>query len=64
VERPSSTVEGRALQPAQDINTLGANGPVDVIITGWNMPEMSGIDFIRSVRSMPETKDTPMLQAT
>ncbi len=37
---------------------------MDVIITGWNMPEMSRIDFIRSVRSMPETKDTPMLQAT
>ena len=43
---------------------MGANGPVDVFITGWNMPEMSGIDFIRSVRSMPETKDTPMLHAT
>jgi CheY-like chemotaxis protein len=37
---------------------------VDVIITGWNMPEMSRIDFIRSVRSMPETKETPMLHAT
>jgi len=25
---------------------------------------MSGIDFIRSVRSMPDTNDTPMLHAT
>jgi two-component system chemotaxis response regulator CheY len=39
-------------------------GPVDVIITDWNMPEMSGIDFIRTVRSMPEIKDTPVLMVT
>ena len=37
---------------------------MDVIITGWNMPEMSGIDFIRTVRSMPEIKDTPVLMVT
>ena len=34
------------------------------IITDWNMPEMSGIDFIRTVRSMPEIKDTPVLMVT
>jgi len=39
-------------------------GPVDVIITDWNMPEMSGIDFIRAVRAMPEIKDTPVLMVT
>jgi len=39
-------------------------GPVDLIITDWNMPEMSGIDFIRTVRSMPEVKDTPVLMVT
>jgi two-component system chemotaxis response regulator CheY len=39
-------------------------GPVDLIITDWNMPEMSGIDFIRTVRSMPEIKDTPVLMVT
>jgi len=39
-------------------------GPVDLIITDWNMPEMSGIDFIRTVRSMPDIKDTPVLMIT
>jgi len=39
-------------------------GPIDVIITDWNMPEMSGIDFIRAVRSMPEIKDMPVLMVT
>lgn len=39
-------------------------GSVDMIITDWNMPEMSGIDFIRAVRAMPEIKDTPVLMVT
>jgi CheY-like chemotaxis protein len=64
VERPSAQSRDAPDSLAQDINTLGAGGPVDVIITGWNMPDMSGIDFIRSVRSMPDTNDTPMLHAT
>jgi len=37
---------------------------VDMVITDWNMPEMSGIDFIRSVRSNPATKDLPILMVT
>lgn len=39
-------------------------GPVDLIITDWNMPEMSGIEFIRTVRSTPEIKHTPVLMVT
>jgi two-component system chemotaxis response regulator CheY len=39
-------------------------GPVDVIITDWNMPEMSGIEFIRTIRSKPDTKNTPVLMVT
>lgn len=38
--------------------------PVDMIITDWNMPEMSGIDFIRTVRSTPAVKDIPVLMVT
>jgi two-component system chemotaxis response regulator CheY len=37
---------------------------VDLIITDWNMPEMSGIEFIRTVRSTPEIKHTPVLMVT
>jgi two-component system chemotaxis response regulator CheY len=48
----------------EGLDRLSAGGPVDVIITDWNMPEMSGIDFIRTVRSMPEIKDTPVLMVT
>jgi len=41
-----------------------ASGPVDVIITDWNMPEMSGIDFIRAVRAIPAMKHIPVLMVT
>ena len=37
---------------------------VDVIVTDWNMPEMSGIDFIRHVRATPATKHVPVLMVT
>ena len=41
-----------------------ATTPVDMIITDWNMPEMSGIDFIRSVRANDATKNLPVLMVT
>ena len=44
--------------------TLLGRGQYDLLITDWNMPEMSGIDFIRTVRSMPDIKDTPVLMVT
>jgi two-component system chemotaxis response regulator CheY len=41
-----------------------ASTPVDMVITDWNMPEMSGIDFIRAVRSNDATKQLPVLMVT
>ena len=41
-----------------------ASSPVDMIITDWNMPEMSGIDFIRAVRANSATKLLPVLMVT
>lgn len=36
-------------------------GPV---VTDWNMPEMSGIEFIRAVRATAAVKDVPVLMVT
>jgi two-component system chemotaxis response regulator CheY len=41
-----------------------ATTTVDMVITDWTMPEMSGIDFIRSVRANAATKDLPVLMVT
>ena len=41
-----------------------AAASVDVIITDWNMPEMSGIEFLRQVRAEERTRDLPVLMVT
>jgi two-component system chemotaxis response regulator CheY len=41
-----------------------ASIPVDMVITDWNMPEMSGIDFIRAVRANVATREMPVLMVT
>jgi two-component system chemotaxis response regulator CheY len=41
-----------------------ATTPVDMVITDWNMPEMSGIEFIKAVRANEATKGLPVLMVT
>jgi two-component system chemotaxis response regulator CheY len=35
-----------------------------MIITDWNMPEMDGLTFVKTLRSKEEYKDTPILMVT
>ena len=37
---------------------------VYLVITDWNMPEMSGIEFIRAVRANEATRRLPVLMVT
>ena len=37
---------------------------VDIIITDWNMPEMSGIEFIRTIRAQEKYGKIPVLMVT
>ena len=37
---------------------------VDLIISDWNMPNMTGIDLLRHVRSSEELKEIPFLMVT
>ena len=34
------------------------------VITDWNMPNMSGIDFTRALRARPDGKNIPILMVT
>ncbi len=36
----------------------------DVIITDWNMPNMSGLEFVKAVRSDEKYGETPILMVT
>ncbi len=37
---------------------------IDMIITDWNMPEMTGIEFIRAIRGVDRIKGLPVLMVT
>ncbi|MDA3806454.1 MAG: chemotaxis response regulator CheY [Thiomicrorhabdus sp.] len=39
-------------------------GKYDLIVSDWNMPEMTGIDLLRRVRADGNLKDTPFLLIT
>jgi two-component system, chemotaxis family, chemotaxis protein CheY len=41
-----------------------ASADVDLVITDWNMPEMSGIDFVRALRGMERASTLPVLMVT
>ena len=40
------------------------SGPVDMIVTDLNMPNMNGIELIRAVRATPQYKFTPIVMLT
>ncbi len=37
---------------------------IDLVITDWNMPKMSGLELLKAIRSNPNLKDTPVLMVT
>jgi two-component system chemotaxis response regulator CheY len=38
--------------------------PVDMIFLDWNMPGLSGIDFLKKIRSMDQYKNIPVIMIT
>lgn len=47
----------------EGIERLTTSG-ADMVITDWNMPEMSGIEFIRAIRATASMKHLPVLMVT
>jgi two-component system chemotaxis response regulator CheY len=48
----------------KDALMLLQNQPVHLILLDWNMPELSGIDFLKQVRAMEQYKDLPIIMVT
>ena len=40
------------------------NQKIDLILLGWNMPKLSGIDFLKQVRAIEDYKDLPIIMVT
>ena len=41
-----------------------AAGTIDVVIVDWNMPAMTGIEFVRAMRANESTRSLPVLIMT
>ncbi|MDR1447327.1 MAG: response regulator [Treponema sp.] len=37
---------------------------INLILLDWNMPELSGIDFLKQVRAIKQYKDLPIIMVT
>jgi two-component system chemotaxis response regulator CheY len=46
------------------LETLRVTDGIELILLDWNMPEMNGIDFLRTVKAEPEFKDIPVIMIT
>ena len=44
--------------------TLASRQPLDLMITDWMMPEMSGPELIASIRELPEKQGLPIILLT
>lgn len=40
------------------------NGDYGFVVSDWNMPNMDGLDLVKSVRANPAIKDLPILMVT
>ncbi|MBX7148502.1 response regulator [bacterium] len=46
------------------LDCLAKNGPVDLALVDWNMPVMNGLEFIKSVRQIPEHEKMWIMMVT
>ena len=56
--------ECREAADAHDALRILAATHIDLIITDWNMPGMSGIEFIRTLRAQDATRAIPVIMVT
>ncbi len=54
------------LEAGDGVEGLAAldGGPVDLIFSDVNMPNMGGLDFVKAVRDRDELEDTPVVMVT
>lgn len=48
---------------AAGLKKLG-DAPVDLVVSDWNMPKMTGIEFLKEVRSDSKLKTIPFIMVT
>jgi two-component system chemotaxis response regulator CheY len=61
ITRPANFLEAEDGKKA--VQVLLSN-PVDLILLDWNMPNLSGIDFLRKIRTLEKYKSIPIIMVT
>jgi two-component system, chemotaxis family, chemotaxis protein CheY len=46
------------------LQKLNKNIDTDLILLDWNMPILNGLDFLKSIKTMPEFKNIPVIMVT
>src|SRR5262245_1475738 len=48
----------------EGLEQLRLDPELDLVLVDWNMPEMNGLDFLRTVRAQPEYQSLRVLMVT
>jgi two-component system chemotaxis response regulator CheY len=43
---------------------IATSTSIDLFLVDWNMPELSGLDFVKAIRAMGCYKETPIIMVT
>jgi two-component system, chemotaxis family, chemotaxis protein CheY len=46
------------------VQNTTVRSPIDLIISDWNMPKMTGLDLLKRIRMSPEWSKTPFILLT
>jgi two-component system chemotaxis response regulator CheY len=46
------------------MDVLNADDSIEFVITDWNMPNVSGLELVKSIRSHPKYSNVPVLMVT
>ncbi|MEG8945610.1 response regulator [Rosettibacter firmus] len=46
------------------LSKLNSDEGINFVITDWNMPEVSGLELVKAIRSNEKTKSLPILMVT
>jgi two-component system chemotaxis response regulator CheY len=52
------------VEAAHGVDGLGKMAGVELVLTDWNMPEMDGLTFVKSLRSNAQYNDVPIIMVT
>lgn len=46
------------------VANMGAGTPIQLVVSDWNMPRMTGLELLKNVRAMPEWMNLPFILLT